>query len=196
MSFSILEGVDSWTQPSFSLRNRTNRLFWGIVYVLLYRPTGRPLHAWRIFLLRCFGAKIGQHCRVYPNARIWAPWNLTLADYACLGEGVDCYSIAPVFIGKRAVVSQRAFICTGSHDYEDPNFQLYAKPIHIGNNAWICAEAFLGPGVTISEGAVIGARAVATKDMPAWTVCAGNPCKPLKPRVIKDKHSSDSLNLS
>jgi putative colanic acid biosynthesis acetyltransferase WcaF len=183
---SILKGVDSRIQPSFSISNRLARVVWGLVYTLLFRPSPRPLYAWRSFLLRCFGASIGKHCHIYPHTRIWAPWNLILDDYACLGEEVDCYSIAPVTLGKRVVVSQRVFLCTGSHDYEDPNFQLYAKPIYIGDDAWICAEAFVGPGVTVGEGAVVGARSVATKNIPNWMVCAGNPCKPLKPRVIRE----------
>jgi putative colanic acid biosynthesis acetyltransferase WcaF len=91
--------------------------------------------------------------------------------------------MAPVVLGERAVVSQGVHLCTGSHDYESENFQLFARPIEIGADAWICAEAFLGPGVTIGDGAVIGARSVVTRDQPSWTVCAGNPCRPIKPRT-------------
>jgi putative colanic acid biosynthesis acetyltransferase WcaF len=91
--------------------------------------------------------------------------------------------MAEVSLGLRAVVSQGVHLCTGSHDHESANFQLFTRPIHIGADAWICAEAFLGPGVSIGEGAVIGARAVVTRDQPAWMVCAGNPCRPLKPRT-------------
>lgn len=106
-----------------------------------------------------------------------------MANYSTLGRRVICYSMAPVSIGERAVVSQGAYLCTGSHDYESETFQLFARPITIGADAWICAEAFLSPGVSIGTGAVIGARAVVTRDQPAWMVCAGNPCRPLKPRI-------------
>ena len=181
----ILKNIDPYTQPSFSVKNRLLRLVWAIVYVLFFQTSPRPFHAWRSFLLRCFGAKIGKGCHIYPKARIWAPWNLVMADYAGMADDVNCYSMAVVSLGKKVVVSQGTYLCTGSHNYEDPNFQLYAKPIHIGDNAWLCAESFINPGVTIGEGAVIGARALVTKDMPAWTVCAGNPCKPIKPRKIK-----------
>jgi putative colanic acid biosynthesis acetyltransferase WcaF len=92
-----------------------------------------------------------------------------------------------IVLGERCVVSQGAHLCAGTHDYEAPNFQLVTAPITIGARAWVCTEAFVGPGVTVGEGAVIGARAVATKDMPAWTVCAGNPCRPLKPRVVRSE---------
>ncbi len=181
---AILQSNDPHTQPSFSLKNRLARLAWNVTYQLLFRFSPRPVHAWRSFLLRLFGAKMGRHCHVYPSVKIWAPWQLILDDYACLADGVNCYSMATVHLGRKSIVSQGSYLCTGSHDYESPNFQLYAKPIYIGNQAWICAESFICPGVTIGEGAVIGARSVVTKDIPAWMVCAGNPCKPLKQRII------------
>lgn len=182
---AILEKIDPYTQPSFSLKNRLARLIWGFVYILFFRTSPRPLHKWRSFLLRCFGANIGKDCHVYPHAIIWAPWNLIMADNAGIADDVNCYCIEVITLGKKVVVSQGTYLCTGTHDYEDPNFQLYAKPISIGDNAWLCAESFIHPGVTIGEGTVIGARSVVTKDMPAWTVCAGNPCKPIKPRKIQ-----------
>jgi putative colanic acid biosynthesis acetyltransferase WcaF len=143
------------------------------------------MHAWRNMILRAFGARVSPSCHVYPHARIWAPWNLIMEDEACLADDVICYSMAEITIGKRVVVSQGVHLCAGTHDYEDPNFQLIASPITIGDRAWLCAECFIGPGVTIGEGAVIGARSVVVRDMPSWQVCAGNPCKPLKPRVIR-----------
>lgn len=167
---------------SFSLRNRIARMLWQCSWLLFFRPTPAPLHAWRSLLLRAFGASIGRHCHVYPDVRIWAPWTLDLQDYACLGRGVICYSMDTISLGKRVVVSQGAHLCTGSHDYESGTFQLFTRPIRIEDDAWICAEAFLAPGVTIGQGAVIGARSVVTRSQPAWTVCAGNPCKPIKPR--------------
>ena len=169
--------------PSFSFRNRLARLAWQIACLFFFRPTPPPLHAWRCWLLRMFGARIGSPCYVYNDVEIWAPWNLHMADYSTLGRRVICYSMAPVILGDRAVVSQGVHLCTGSHDHQSENFQLFARPIEIGTDAWICAEAFLAPGVSIGEGAVIGARAVVTRDQPAWMVCAGNPCRPLKPRT-------------
>jgi len=148
----------------------------------LFRPTPPPLHGWRRMLLRGFGANIAEGCHIYSDARVWAPWNLHMASQACLGPRVICYSMAPIYLGERAIVSQGAHLCTGSHDYASPSFHLIAKPITIGADAWVCAEAFVGPGVQIGEGAVIGARAVVIRSQPAWTVCAGNPACPLKPR--------------
>ncbi len=181
-SLVILSKARPFVGPSFNLRNRLARLAWQIVWILLFRPTPPPLHAWRCKLLQCFGAKIGRQCHVYSDVEIWAPWNLQMSPYSCLGRRVICYSMAPVRLGERAVVSQGVHLCTGSHDYESKNFQLFALPIEIGADAWICAEAFLAPGVSIGTGAVIGARAVVTRDQPAWMVCAGNPCVPIKPR--------------
>lgn len=178
----ILEGSDAYTQPSFSLGNRVRRGVWGLVYWLLFRPTPGAMRAWRAALLRAFGAKMGKGANVRPSARVWAPWNLEMADYSAVAEGVIVYNMAMIRIGRKATVSQYSHLCAGTHDYESPNFQLHAEPITIGDEAWVCADSFVGPGVTIGEGAVLGARSVATKDIPAWTVCAGNPCKPLKER--------------
>ncbi len=185
MSFDVNSGVDARRQPCFSLANRTKRAFWNIVQATIFRWSPRPAHAWRVFLLRRFGATIGRECHVYPTARVWAPWNLVMDDQSCLGDDVICYSMATITLGKRAIISQGAHLCAGTHDFEDPNFPLIAKPITIGPEVWVCAEAFIHPGIAIGDGAVIGARAVVTKDMPAWQVCAGHPCKPLKPRVLR-----------
>ncbi|MCC7435607.1 MAG: hypothetical protein IT363_13050 [Methanoregulaceae archaeon] len=180
----VLQGVDTFTQPSFSLGNRLRRLLWGVIWTLLFRRSPTPCFEWRNLLLRLFGAKIGRGVHIYSDAQIWAPWNLTMDEESALGRGVICYSMGPITLGKRVVVSQRAHLCAGTHDYEDPGMQLLTKPIQIGDRVWICAEAFIGPGVTIGEGAVIGARAVVTKDVPAWAVGAGNPFRVLKARVL------------
>lgn len=177
---------DTFTGPSFSLKNRIGRLVWGVVSSLLFRFSPKPFHRWRSFLLRCFGAKVGRGVHVYPKAQIWAPWNLDLADECGVADGAILYSLAEIKIGRRAVVSQGAHICAGTHDYTRHGSPLVAMPIQICDLAWVAAEAFVHPGVTIGEGCIVGARSVVTKDMPAWMVCAGHPCKPLKERVMKE----------
>lgn len=181
----VLQDINPRIQASFSWRNRLGRVLWGICYLLLFRPSPRPLHEWRSILLRCFGAKVGKHCHVYPSAEIWAPWNLELEDYVGIGDRVSCYTMAKICCGEGVVISQGSYLCTGSHDYESPNFQLLTQPIRIEKQAWICAQVFICPGVTVAAGAVIGARSLVTRDQPAWMVCGGHPCKPLKPRVLR-----------
>jgi putative colanic acid biosynthesis acetyltransferase WcaF len=158
------------------------RVAWNLVWVLLYRPSPTPLHGWRRMLLRLFGAEIGAGAHPYPSARIWAPWNLEMGEASCLAPGVDCYSVDRITLGARAIVSQRASLCSATHDHNDPAFPLVTAPISIGADAWVAAEAFIGPGVAIGEGAVVGARTVAMRDVPARTVVAGNPARKIGDR--------------
>lgn len=191
----IIPNSDPYQCASFSLRNRLARVMWHTTWLLLFRPTPPPLHAWRCWLLRRFGAQIAKGCHVYSDVRIWAPWNLVMEPCSCLGPRVNCYSMAPVLLGEKAVVSQGVHLCTGSHDYTSENFQLFARPITIGAHAWICAEAFLGPGVSIGEGAVIGARAVVTRSQSAWMVCGGNPAQAIKPRRHPSAANANSNSM-
>ncbi len=174
--------TDSRVGPSFSMENRVARVAWGIVWGLLGRLSPRPLHAWRRFLLRCFGAEVGRGVHVYPRVRIWAPWNLEIGDLTGIGDGAILYSQGRIVIGQRVVISQGAHLCGGTHDYNQAGFPLVPKDIHIANDVWIAAEAFVHPGVTIGEGAILGARGVAVRDLEPWTIHAGNPAKAVKRR--------------
>jgi len=174
-----------------SLHNKMSRVLWNVVWLLLFRPTPRPFHAWRCLLLRLFGAKIGTPAYVYPSARIWAPWNLELGDRATIGEQVDCYCVGRIEVGSFSTVSQYSFLCTASHDYldpsilEDPCMPLLAAPIQIGERVWIAADVFVGPGVKIDDGAVVHARSAVFSDVPRWTIVAGNPASIRGPRVLR-----------
>jgi len=167
---------------SFSLRNRLFRAFWNTSWLLLAAWTPAPFHPWRRLLLRLFGARIAPTARIYGSARIWYPPHLQMGEYAVLGPRANCYCQAPVTIEAHATVSQDAELVTGTHDIDDPHFQLVARPVRVGRHAWVAAGAFVGPGVTIGEGAVLGARAVAFSDLAPWTVYAGNPAKVLRQR--------------
>lgn len=168
--------------PSFSLRNRLERAIFGVTWTLLCRWTPPPLHLWRCFILKLFGAKVGRGVRVYGSTKIWYPPHLTLSDYALLGPNVNVYCQGPIALRPYAIVSQYTHLVAGTHDVDDPNFQLYVRPIEVGENAWVAANAFVGPGVTVGEGAVLGACGVAFKDLEPWTIYAGNPAKRLKRR--------------
>ena len=179
----IVQGNQPATEASFTLGNRVARQLWNVVWLLLFRPSPRPLHAWRSTLLRAFGATLGKQCHIYPAVKVWAPWNLRVGDHVGIADGVTLYDMDLIDIGDYAVVSQGAHLCGGTHDYNSANFQLYARPIHVGAHAWICAEAFIAPGVTVPEGAVVGARSVVTRTLAEpWAVYAGNPCRRLGQR--------------
>lgn len=169
----------------FSPSQKLRRLAWETVWLLAFRPTPRwALHGWRRFLLRAFGARIGAGCRIAPSCRVWAPWNLVMGELSALGDGVDCYSMGRITIGSKVAVSQRSFLCAGSHDIRSLSRPLTTGPIVIEDNAWVAAESFVHPNVHIGEGAVIGASSVVTQDMPAWSVCVGHPCRKIKDRVL------------
>lgn len=172
----IIQGNDPYTQPSFSLGNRLVRALWSFVWLLLFRPSPRFFHAWRSMLLRLFGAKLGEKVHVYPKVKIWLPSLLVIGNRVGIADGVTLYNMATIHIGDNCVVSQGAHLCAGTHDIDSVNFQLIAKPITLKAGVWVCAEAFIGPGVSVAEGCVLGARAVVVKNIAnPWTVWAGNP---------------------
>ncbi len=175
----------SEVSSSHSLLNRLGRVVWGIVWLLFFRTSPRILHGWRRLLLRTFGARIGRGVHVYPSTRIWWPGNLVMEDFSCLGQFVDCYCVDKIFIGSHATVSQYSYLCGASHDHEHPTMPLTTAPIVIEREAWVAADAFIGPGVTIGSGALVGARAVVVKNVAPWTIVAGNPAKYIKDRIIK-----------
>jgi len=159
----------------------------------LVRCMPRPLNRLRLIILRAAGAKIGAHCLVMPGLKLLIPWNLILDDCVAIGENVELYNHAKILIKSNTVISQYSFLCTSSHDYTYPHMPLTFKPIQIGSECWVASGVFIGPGVSIGHGAVIGARSVVTRDMPEGMVCAGNPCRPLKPRVVSEMASETSL---
>jgi len=184
---SILEARAAYDGgPSFSLGHRLYRAIWAIAWGLLASWTPPPLHRWRIFLLNLFGARVHPSCHIYGSTRVWRPKLLHMEARSTLGPRVNCYCMAQITLKARAIVSQDATLCAGTHDVADPHFQLQARPITIGQGAWVAAEAFVGPGVSVGAGAVLGARAVAFKDLAAWTIYVGNPCAALKRRIIRD----------
>lgn len=171
-----------------SLKSKMARVLWNVLWLLLFRPTprGNLFRPWRIALLKLFGAKVKWTSNVLPSCRIWQPWKLTMGEYACLSEDVDCYTVDEIIIGAQTTISQGVKLCTAGHDTSSRIMELTYAPIHIGANAWVAAWSTILPGVTIGEGAVVAAGAVVSKDVEPWTVVAGNPAKFIKKRILKD----------
>lgn len=168
--------------PKWTSRELMGRVLWEVLRGPLFAWTPRPLWGWRRAVLRLFGARIDRDVHIYPTAIITIPWNLEIREYAAIGDRVILYALGPILIGARATVSQGAHLCAGSHDYCDPTMPLTKPPIHIGDEAWICADAFVGPGVTVGARAIVGARAVAMSDIEAASIVVGNPARKIKQR--------------
>lgn len=171
----------------FSKRDKIMRGLWQLVRTLFFVTAPGPLFVgWRRFLLRAFGAKIGIGCKIEASCKIWSPKNLWMGNYACLASGVDCYNVALISIHDYATVSQRSFLCSASHATNTLARPLTFAPIVIKTHAWVCAEAFVAAGVTVGEGAVIGARGVATHDLEPWSIYAGIPARRISTRLISE----------
>lgn len=147
-----------------------------------FRLSPRPLWGWRRWILRQFGATVGRDVHVLPTARITIPWNLTLGDGCAIGDRAILYALGPITIGARATISQQAHLCAGSHDWRSPEMTLTKPPIDIGEETWVCADAFIGPGVTIGARTIVGARGVVMSDVGTDVIVAGNPARELKKR--------------
>ena len=165
----------------WSRREQLGRILWALAWPA-FRIVPRPFWGWRRAMLRLFGATVGKEVHIYPTAHITMPWNLTLGDSSAVGDHAILYALGPIMIGPRATVSQYAHLCAGSHDWRDPAMLLTKPPITIGNDAWICADAFVGPGVNVGAAAIVGARAVVTKDCAAGAIMVGNPARQIRYR--------------
>ncbi|RLL47433.1 putative colanic acid biosynthesis acetyltransferase [Acinetobacter cumulans] len=171
---------------SFSLGHRLTRILWSFTWALLASWTPAPLHRWRVFLLKIFGAQVHSTAHVYGSVKIWYPANLIMDAHACLAPHVNCYNMNLIHIGEKAIVSQYSTLCGGTHDISDPKFQLITKPIIIEKGAWVAANAFIGPGVTIAENSVVGACGVVFKNTVKNGVYTGNPAQFVKMREFND----------
>ena len=171
---------------NYTLLNKLHRLFWNVTSMFLFRPFSLPVFRnWRRFVLILFGAKIGKGSIVHSSAKIWAPWNLQMGQLSCIGPYTRIYNPGNIVIGNKVAISQYSYLCTATHAYETKLNTLYWTPIIIQDRAWVAAEAFIGPGVTIGEGAVVGARAAVFKDVEPWTVVGGNPAVFIKKSNMK-----------
>ena len=159
---------------------------WWIVQALIFKPLPQVCYPLRRSILRAFGARVGDGVRIRPGVEVTYPWKVTIGESSWIGDNVTLYSLGNISIGNNSVVSQNSYICAADHDYSDLAFTIRARPVVIEDEVWIASDVWVGPGVTIGTGAVVGARSTVTKDQPGAMVCAGSPCKPIKPRVLRD----------
>ncbi len=176
----LTQSVQHWDRAT-KLKRGIWEYFLRPVYQLLPGKSNRL----RVPILRLMGARIGRAVHLQQRIRILMPWELEIDDYVAIAHDVKILNFTKVHIASMTVISQYAYLCTGTHDYAHPHFPLRFKPIRIESEVWVASGAFVAPGVHLRRGCVIGANSVVSKDMPEWHICAGNPCKPLKERVIK-----------
>ncbi|MBM3499212.1 MAG: colanic acid biosynthesis acetyltransferase WcaF [Armatimonadetes bacterium] len=168
-------------------------LLWWLVQDTLFRWSPRPAYGWRRLLLRLFGADIAGGVRIRPTARIEFPWRLRIGAHSTVGDDAWLYTLAPITLGAHCTVSQRAFLCTGSHDPDDPHMTLQVAPITLGDGVWVAAEVFVAPGVEIGAETAVGARSTVLRSLPAGMVCFGSPCEPRRERRLPQaaQHGAD-----
>ena len=180
---TVFQKLDEFHLPDdFRGRSSVMVQLWWLVQDTLFRWSPQFMYGWRRFLLRIFGAKIGQMVLIRPSVRVTYPWKVTINDFSWIGDDVVLYSLDEIHIGAHTVISQKSYICTGSHDFTHRNFKIFGLPIHIGNQVWIASDNFIAPGVSIGDGCIVGARSTVLNDLPPAMICYGNPARPMKPR--------------
>ena len=174
----------------YSTKEKFIRILWSITQATVFRYSFHTCNKWRIFLLNMFGANINNSCIIRRTVRVQCPWNISMGSNSCLGDSVLAYCLGTITIGKRVSISQHAHLCAGSHNYTKPDLPLLRPPILIHDDVWIAADAFVGPNVVVGEGAILGARGVAMKQLDPWTIYAGNPAKPVKSRELPSSNET------
>ena len=181
---SSIQNLASFRLPkNFRGRSALTVQLWWLAQATLFRGSPQFLYAFRRWLLRRFGAQIGAGVRIRPSATLTYPWRVKIGDHSWIGDDVVIYSFADISIGSNAVISQRSYLCAGTHDYRSTEFNIMALPITIEAEVWVAADVFVCPGVTIGRGAVVGARSSVFGDLPPMMVCVGCPARPIHPRV-------------
>lgn len=189
----IFQQCDTVARFPYKPNEYARRLLWNMVQATLMRFSPNKLSQWRRFWLRLFGGTIPNTSHFRSKTRIFHPWLLTMGEYSMFSDGVVIYNLGPVSIGDHTAISQDAYICAGTHDYTQPNLPLIRPSITIGSGVWICAGAFIGPGVTIGDNSIVAARAVVTKDVPPNVIVGGNPAKVIGLRPMPGLDVSQSV---
>lgn len=186
--------ADARHYSPWTTRQKLARVMWWFVQATIWRWSWHNLYGWRRFLLRCFGAVVHPTARLRPSLRIECPWNLTIGANTVVGDFAILYALGPITLGDRVTISQYAHLCAGTHDHTQHDFPLVKKPIVIGDDVWLAADTFVGPGVTVGKGAVLGARGCAFKNIDPEMIYGGNPAKRLASRFAAMSKSEDSTH--
>jgi putative colanic acid biosynthesis acetyltransferase WcaF len=171
---------------NFRGKNALTVQLWWLIQSTLFSLSPQFMYKWRSFLLRLFGAKIGKKVIIRPTVKITYPWKLSIGDYSWIGDDVNLYTLGEIEIGNNSVISQKSYLCAASHDYDKPDFPIWAKKITIEDECWLATDVYVAPGITIGRGTVVGARSSVFKDLPPGMVCIGSPAKPIKERVMTE----------
>ncbi len=171
--------------PAFRGRSKVYVQMWWLVQATLFAMSPQVMYGWRRWLLSLFGARIGKSTIIRPSVKTPYPWRLSIGDHCHIGDEVHLYTYGEIVIGDNSVVSQRSYICTGSHDHTSPTFDLFAKKIVIESEAWVATDVFIAPGVRVGHGAVVGARSSVFHDIPPGTIAVGNPARVICERKMK-----------
>ncbi len=183
-----LQNLQEFTlPPNFRGRPGWYVQLWWLVEASFFRLSPQFMYGWRRFLLRSFGAKVGRNVNVRSSVRTQFPWKVRIGDYSWIGDDVVLYSLGEIDIGRNAVVSQKCYICTGSHHYERPDFAIYSQPVHIQDECWLATDVYVAPGVVIGKATVVGARSSVFKSLPCNKICVGSPAIPVKDRIPQPK---------
>jgi putative colanic acid biosynthesis acetyltransferase WcaF len=180
---STVHSIESRTASPWTFPERLRILLWSIVWPVLCAWTPKPLNAWRLIWLRLFGCKIEGTPFVHQRARIEMPWHIRLHDQSCVGDRANLYAMGEIELGRKCVVAQEVYLCTGTHDFNDPHLSLVTAKITVGDNAFVGARAFVLPGVHIGDGVIVGACSLVTRSVKPWSVVAGSPARFLRSRV-------------
>ena len=181
-------------QSDLTIWNKLERLVWNMTWLFLCRFTPVPLHRWRCFMLRCFGAEIGNSVRFYGSADVFLPRHLSIGDHCVIGPKVNLYCVTSIRLESHVMVSQESYLCAATHDHNDQRLPLVAKPIVIQSHSWICARAFVGPGVTVGSDVVVGACAAVFRDVEDRQIVGGNPAKLIRIRDMDESMDSSGVD--
>lgn len=179
-----IQRLDKFVLPkNFRGRGAVYVQAWWLIQASIFRCSPQVFYGFRVLILRAFGAKIGSSCIIRPTVKITYPWKVSIGDNSWIGDGVELYSLGKITIGNNSVISQGTYICAADHDYEKVDFPIRERPVTIGDQVWVGAKCFIGPGVSIADGVVLGAASTTFKDLPPNTVCVGSPARIIKERV-------------